>query len=81
MAPASCPVFVAGPRPVLQPSHLIVIEPPCPECVQTTQTTSGRAGWCVRHSGHHNLHRIHRYSYQSDLPFETHDSEIGPTGV
>jgi nucleotide-binding universal stress UspA family protein len=81
MATATCPVFVAGPRPTPQPSHVIVIEPPCPDCVQTRQATHGRAWWCTRHSEHHHLHHLHRYSYHSDWPFETHDSGVTSTGV
>jgi nucleotide-binding universal stress UspA family protein len=81
MATATCPVFVAGPRPTPQPSHVIVIEPPCPDCVQTRQSTQGRSWWCTRHSEHHHLHHLHQYSYQSALPFETHDSEVSATGV
>jgi nucleotide-binding universal stress UspA family protein len=80
MATAQCPVFVAGPRPVAKPSHVIVIEPPCPDCVRTRQETRGRSWWCGRHSEHHNLHRRHTYSYQSELPFGEHDSEVNPTG-
>jgi nucleotide-binding universal stress UspA family protein len=81
MATAACPVFVAGPRPAPQPSHIIVIEPPCPDCVKARQATSGRSWWCARHSEHHHLHHSHRYSFQSDAPFESHDSAVSPTGV
>ena len=35
MAAARCPVVVAGPRPKAEPSHTIIIDPPCPDCVQT----------------------------------------------
>lgn len=81
MATASCPVFVAGPRPTPKPSHVIVIEPPCPDCVRKRQETRGASWWCARHSEHHHLHRRHLYSYQSELPFADHDSEVSPTGV
>lgn len=81
MAVASCPVFIAGPRPRPQPSHTIVIEPPCPDCVQQRGLTQGRTWWCARHSENHHLRRHHAYSYQSELPFETHDSEVSATGV
>jgi nucleotide-binding universal stress UspA family protein len=82
MATAQCPVFVAGPRPHPKPSHVIVIEPPCPDCVATRAATHGASWWCARHSEHHHLHRRHLYSYQSELPFGEHDSEAsGPTGV
>jgi nucleotide-binding universal stress UspA family protein len=81
MSVASCPVFVAGPRPRPQPSHVIVIEPPCPDCVQRRELTEGRTWWCARHSENHHLRRHHVYSYQSDLPFESHDSEVSATGV
>jgi nucleotide-binding universal stress UspA family protein len=81
MGTATCPVFVAGPRPTPQPSHVIVIEAPCPDCVQTRQATQGGTWWCARHSEHHHLHHLHRYSYQSDWPFDTHDSAVSSTGV
>jgi nucleotide-binding universal stress UspA family protein len=81
METATCPVFVAGPRPAPQPSHVIAIDPPCPDCVQTRQATKGRSWWCARHSEHHHLHHHgNRYSYQSDWPFEARHSEISPTG-
>jgi nucleotide-binding universal stress UspA family protein len=80
MATAQCPVFVAGPRPPQKPSHVIVIEPPCPDCVQTRMGTQGRSWWCARHSEPH-LHRMRRYSHQNGLPFASHDSAVTPTGV
>jgi nucleotide-binding universal stress UspA family protein len=80
MATASCPVFVAGPRPRPQPPHVIVIEPPCPDCVQQRAATAGRSWWCARHSEHHHLRRHHIYSYRTDLPFAEHDSEVSPGG-
>jgi nucleotide-binding universal stress UspA family protein len=81
MAVATCPVLVAGPKPPPQPSHMIVIEPTCPDCAQQRALTQGRTWWCARHSESHHLRRHHSYSYQSELPFETHDSEVSPTGV
>lgn len=80
METAKCPVFVAGPRPAPEVSHVVTIEPPCPDCVQTRQATSGRTWWCARHSEHHHLHHGHRYSYQGDWPFESHHTETSPTG-
>jgi nucleotide-binding universal stress UspA family protein len=81
MATAQCPVFVAGPRPAPKPSHIIVIEPPCPDCIRKRQETRGASWWCARHSEHHHLHRRHFYSYRSELPFAEHDSEVSATGV
>jgi nucleotide-binding universal stress UspA family protein len=81
MATAACPVFVAGPRPRPEPSHIIVIEPPCPDCVQTRFATQGRTWWCARHSEHHHVRRHHIYSYHSELPFAEHDSEVTATGT
>ena len=81
MTTATCPVFVAGPRPRAMPSHLIVIDPPCPDCVETRQATKGLAWWCARHSVNHHLRGRHHYSYQTELPFATHDSEVSATGV
>jgi nucleotide-binding universal stress UspA family protein len=71
MAAAKCPVFVAGPKPTPVPSHVIVIDPPCPDCVKRRAETAGREWWCARHSEHHA--HGHVYSYQSELPFETPD--------
>jgi nucleotide-binding universal stress UspA family protein len=81
LASAQCPVFVAGPKPRPAPSHVIVIDPPCPDCVQQRVASRGRLWWCARHSEHHHLRRRHVYSYQSELPFAEHDSEVIPTGV
>lgn len=81
MASTPCPVFVAGPRPKPHPSHVITIEPPCPDCVQQRFVTQGRAWWCERHSQSHHLHRHHVYSYQVDFPFATHDSTVTSTGT
>jgi hypothetical protein len=73
--------MVAGPRPAPAPSHVIVIDPPCPDCVAARASSQGRTWWCARHSEHHHLRRHHRYSYQSHLPFAEHDSEVRATGV
>jgi nucleotide-binding universal stress UspA family protein len=81
MANASCPVFVAGPRPAPKPSHAIVIDPPCADCVQMRETTRGQTWWCTRHAQNHHLHAHHGYSYQSTLPFESHDSAVSLTGI
>jgi nucleotide-binding universal stress UspA family protein len=81
MAIANSPVFVAGPRPHPKPSHVITIDPPCPDCVATRQATQGRTWWCARHSESHHLHGHHLYSYQTELPFESHDSEVTATGI
>jgi hypothetical protein len=81
MVEARCPVFVAGPRPAPKPSHLIVIEPPCPDCLASRSASQGRTWWCARHSEVHHLHGRHHYSYQREVPFEEHDSAITPTGV
>ncbi|HEY1697634.1 MAG TPA: universal stress protein [Polyangiaceae bacterium] len=81
MAVATCPVFLAGPKPRPEPSHVIVIEAACPDCVQRRAETHGQSWWCARHSEPHHLRRHHVYSYTSELPFATHDSEVSPTGV
>jgi nucleotide-binding universal stress UspA family protein len=80
MATATCPVFVAGPRPRPQPSHVIVIDGPCPDCVQQRAATAGRTWWCARHSERHHLRRHHIYSYSTHLPFAEHDSEVSAIG-
>jgi nucleotide-binding universal stress UspA family protein len=79
MAATACPVVIAGPRPRPQPSHVIVIDPPCPDCVQTRQATGGKSFWCQRHS--QREYRRHLYSYRGELPFESHDSSVTATGV
>jgi nucleotide-binding universal stress UspA family protein len=81
MTTAKCPVLVAGPVPPPHPSHVIVIDPPCPDCVAARAASQGRTWWCARHSEHHHLRRHHVYSYQSHLPFAEHDSEVTATGV
>jgi nucleotide-binding universal stress UspA family protein len=81
MGATHCPVFVAGPRPAPEPSHVIVIDPPCPDCVTRRQATEGREWWCARHSEPHHLHRHHTYAYGTDWPFAEHDSEVCPTGT
>ena len=82
MGSATCPVFVAGPRPAPQPSHVIVIEAACPACVQARLETGGREWWCARHSEQHSVLRHHHmYSYDSGVPFATHDYEVAATGV
>jgi nucleotide-binding universal stress UspA family protein len=82
MASATCPVVVAGPRPHPHPSHVIVIEPACPDCVKARFETRGASWWCARHSEHHSvLQHHHLYSYSSGLPFSEHDNEVSATGV
>jgi nucleotide-binding universal stress UspA family protein len=78
MASTTCPVFIAGPRPRPMPSHVIVIEPPCPECVKQRTATAGRQWWCERHSERHLMGHRHVYSYQSDIPFSDPDVSINP---
>jgi nucleotide-binding universal stress UspA family protein len=80
MAATDCPVFVAGPRPAPEPSHVIVIEGPCPDCVATRQATQASQWWCARHSETHHV-RHHHYSYAPDWSFAEHDSEISATGT
>jgi nucleotide-binding universal stress UspA family protein len=77
MAVATCPVMVAGPRPTPQPSHVIVIEAACADCVQARHDTRGASWWCARHSESHSVMRHHHlYSYESGLPFASHDYEV-----
>jgi nucleotide-binding universal stress UspA family protein len=78
MAASHCPVFVAGPRPKPMPSHVIVIEPPCPDCVRARAGSEGRQWWCQRHSESHHLRRHHFYSYQSGLSLSSPDVSINP---
>ncbi len=79
---APCAVLVAGPKPSEPPMHQPVIEPPCPDCVRTRAATHGAQWWCARHtSGGPSGLRPHSYSYQREIPFATHDSEVVPTGI
>jgi nucleotide-binding universal stress UspA family protein len=78
MATAKCGVFVAGPRPRPAPSHVIVIDPPCPDCLKTRTASAGKQWWCARHSERHHMHHRHVYSYQSDLPFGAPDMAVTP---
>ena len=79
MAGASCPVFVASPRPKVPEKHEPTIELPCPQCIQTRRASAGATWWCPRHS--HLANGAHTYSYQRELPMASHDSAIFPTGV
>jgi nucleotide-binding universal stress UspA family protein len=78
---STCPVLVAGPRPKPQPSHVIVIDGPCPDCLEARASSSGRTWWCARHSEHHKVLKHRLYAYETELPFAQHDSEVTATGV
>jgi nucleotide-binding universal stress UspA family protein len=79
LAAGALPVLIAGPRPtstvVLEPA----IESACGDCVRVRAQSAGRNWWCERHS--HHAKRAHTYSYQAELPFEMHDSEVTATGI
>ncbi len=74
-----CPVLVASPRPKEPEKHEPTIEPPCPQCVETRLASKGAQWWCERHS--HRANGAHAFSYQRELPFASHDSEVIPTGI
>ena len=75
---AACPVLVAGPKP--PPSQTEPkIEPPCADCERTRAASKRAVWWCDRHA--HHAASAHVFSYQRELPLETHDSEVIPTGV
>ncbi len=80
MAHTTCPVVVAGPRPKPEASHVIVIEPPCPQCVARRVETANRVFWCDRHLENHHLRGRHVYSYASDVPFGESDMSVDPRG-
>jgi nucleotide-binding universal stress UspA family protein len=79
MSNTTCPVLVAGPRPHPEPSHVIVIEPPCPDCLARRRETANRVFWCARHSESHHLRRHHIYSYDSES-FRQPDASVNPAG-
>jgi len=75
---AACPVLVAGPKPAPF-HHEPKIEPPCAACERTRAASNRAVWWCERHA--HHAASAHVFSYQRELPFETHDSEVIPTGI
>jgi nucleotide-binding universal stress UspA family protein len=79
---APCPVIVVGARPTESPVHVPAIEPPCPQCVQTRAASHGAQWWCPRHTSNGAYGTPgHVYSYQSEIPFGSHDSTVSPTGI
>jgi nucleotide-binding universal stress UspA family protein len=76
---AACPVLVVEPKPDVVEQHEPVIEPPCPDCLTVRSRSAGAQWWCARHAEHRR--RAHHYSYQSELPFASHDSAVLPTGT
>lgn len=79
IALAPCPVLVAGPKPPPAEPLEPMIEPPCADCVAQRFASHGDQWWCARHAEH--ALAAHTFSYQRELPFATHDSQLGPTGV
>jgi nucleotide-binding universal stress UspA family protein len=76
---SACPVLVASPWPK-EPAHKNpVIEPPCPDCVRARAASRGARWWCDRHS--HRANGAHTYSYEREVPFASHDSQVFPTGI
>ncbi len=79
LATAPCPVLVAPPKPKATAAHEPAIEPSCPECLRVRAASRGAAWWCERHA--HHAKQAHTFSYQRELPFASHDSEVIPTGI
>jgi len=79
LAAAPCPVLVAPPHPKAVAPHEPAIEAPCPDCLRVRATSRGAEWWCERHA--HHAKRAHTFSYQRELPFASHDSEVIPTGI
>jgi nucleotide-binding universal stress UspA family protein len=79
VATAPCPVLIAAPKAKAAEVHEPEIEPACPDCLRVRASSDGDAWWCERHA--HRALRAHTFSYQRELPFATHDSEVIPTGV
>jgi nucleotide-binding universal stress UspA family protein len=79
IAAAPCPVLVAAPKPVAAQPPVPEIEPTCPDCARVRAMTRGADWWCERHV--HHAKRAHTFSYQREIPFASHDSEVIPTGI
>ncbi|HEY8087794.1 MAG TPA: hypothetical protein VIF09_08115, partial [Polyangiaceae bacterium] len=79
IAGAPCPVLIASPPPKHPPKHEPTIEPACPQCLQARAASKGAQWWCERHA--HRSNQGHAFSYQRELPFASHDSEVIPTGI
>jgi nucleotide-binding universal stress UspA family protein len=79
LATAPCPVLVAPPKQRATAPLEPAIEPPCPECLKARATSRGAVWWCERHA--HHAKQAHIFSYQRELPFASHDSEVIPTGI
>jgi nucleotide-binding universal stress UspA family protein len=77
---APCPVVFAGPKPVEPAQRGDFIVPPCPDCAKARAASNGKQWWCDRHSPG-GYTGAHVYSYERELPFADHDSEVVPTGV
>jgi nucleotide-binding universal stress UspA family protein len=76
---APFPVLVSTPKAKGAAEQVPVIEPACPRCVETRIASGGKHWWCERHA--HEATLGHTYSYQRELPFASHDSNITSTGV
>ena len=76
---AAFPVLIAGPKPASREKQEPEIEPACADCLRARALSAGAAWWCERHS--HHAKRAHTFSYQREIPFESHDSEVIPTGI
>ncbi len=79
VAAAPCPVLVAPPKSKVVEAHDPAIEPPCPDCLRARASSHGANWWCERHA--HHAQRAHTFSYQREIPFASHDSEVIPTGI
>ena len=79
LAAGPLPVLIAGPRPTSKVQLEPAIEPACQECVHARAVSGGSTWWCERHA--HHAKRAHTFSYQREIPFESHDSEVIPTGI
>lgn len=80
VASAPFPVLVASRAPRDREPQEPAIEPPCADCVQTRIATQGARFWCERHT-RAAAARPHTYSFQREIPFGSHDSEVLPTGI
>ena len=79
MSIAPCPVFVAGPKPLVSRVQSTTIEPACADCLAVRAETAGATWWCSQHGRQHP--HAHAYRYRRELPLRQPDSLFEPAGA